>query len=134
MTSLTESVMKMDHSYARSKLTVLLRDLDRYTGEEFWRQLSRIAAGSTGAIHAEGLKQQHDALCAFVNEALDSSFEGCDLDGAWIQERCHQLNLVDYVPYDPDQHHVDCDVVEPGDMIYVRTSWLGIKSAEGTDG
>lgn len=77
---------------------------------------------------------RQDALLTFVNEALDASFDGTDLDGAWIQERCHQLNLVDYVPYDPNQHHIDCDAVEPGDMIYVRKPWLGIKSAEGADG
>lgn len=54
--------MNMDHSYARMKLTTLLRDLDRYSGEEFWREMSRIAAGSTGASHAEGLLAERDAL------------------------------------------------------------------------
>jgi len=126
--------MNMDHDYARSKLELLIRDLDHYTGEEFWRQLSRIAAGATGASHAEGIRKQRDDLAVFVNEALDASFDGCSLDGAWIQERCHELNLVDRVPFDPDRHHIDCEAVEPGDMIYVRKPWLGVKASEGADG
>lgn len=51
----------MDHRYAKEKLTLLLRDLDSYTSDEFWRQMSRIAAGATGADHAEEIAKERDA-------------------------------------------------------------------------
>lgn len=54
--------MSMDHDYARRKLTTLLRDVNNYTTDEFWRQMSRIAAGATGQEHAEDLKAERDAL------------------------------------------------------------------------
>lgn len=54
--------MTMDHNYAREKLQALLRDLPAYTGEEFWRQMSRIAAGATGTDHAEELVAERDSL------------------------------------------------------------------------
>ncbi|WP_139172618.1 hypothetical protein [Onishia taeanensis] len=57
----------MDHDYARRKLTTLLRDVNNYTADEFWRQMSRIAAGATGQAHAEDLKAERDAL-AFQNK------------------------------------------------------------------
>ena len=39
----------MNHSYAQDKLTMLLRDLDRYNGDEFRRQMMRITSGATGS-------------------------------------------------------------------------------------
>lgn len=174
--------MNMDHDYARQKLETLLRDVNSYTGEEFWRQMSRIAGGATGTSHAEELQAERDkaerraeresvafrgmceafqrleeivgldtgggmgpgpalntvqsiinqrgALAAFANEAFDAAFDGCDLDGAWIQERGAELGLIEGVEYDPEKHQIDCDVVEPGETIYVRKAWLGTKSKE----
>lgn len=49
--------MTMKHDYAREKLTLLLRDLDSYNGDEFWRQMSRIANGATHHPSAEGLQE-----------------------------------------------------------------------------
>ena len=39
----------MNHSYARDKLTLLLRDLSNYTADEFRRQMVRIVNGATGS-------------------------------------------------------------------------------------
>ena len=64
----------MDHRYARDKLTTLLRDLDRYTADEFWRQMSRIAAGATGADHAEELAKKLNLTP--VNESKLSESRG----------------------------------------------------------
>lgn len=49
--------MSMKHKYAREKLTLLLRDLDHYNGDEFWRQMSRIANGATQHPSAEVLQE-----------------------------------------------------------------------------
>ncbi|MGP9633737.1 hypothetical protein ACT3R7_11790 [Halomonas sp. AOP43-A1-21] len=46
----------MDHDYARKKLAILLRDVGNFNGDEFWREMSRLAAGATGQEHAEGLQ------------------------------------------------------------------------------
>lgn len=46
----------MDHDYARKKLAVLIRDVGSFNGDEFWREMSRLAAGATGQEHAEGLQ------------------------------------------------------------------------------
>ena len=54
--------MKIDHHYAREKLTLLLRDLDSYNGDEFWRQMSRIAHGATDHPSAEELLKERDSL------------------------------------------------------------------------
>lgn len=54
--------MNMDHNYARQKLQVLIRDLSHYTGDEFWREMSRIAGGATGADHAEELQAKLAAI------------------------------------------------------------------------
>jgi hypothetical protein len=56
--------MRIDHHYAREKLTLLLRDLDGYNGDEFWRQMSRIAHGATDHPSAETLLLERDALAA----------------------------------------------------------------------
>jgi hypothetical protein len=69
---------KMDHSYAREKLTLLLRDLDSYTAGEFWRQMSRIANGASKLESAEQLKQERDQLAAQnarLREGLNQSIE-----------------------------------------------------------
>lgn len=117
--------MKMDHSYARAKLTTLLHDLDYYTGEEFWRQMSRIAAGSTGASHAEGLAVERDALATFARDAFDSAFDGCDWHGADIQERGVDLGLLRAETYDPEKHAGPAaDCCEVGDTIYVYTDLM----------
>lgn len=55
----------MDHNYAREKLELLQRDLDRYNDGEFFRQMSRITEGATGyqgwEDMANGLKRINDA-------------------------------------------------------------------------
>lgn len=120
--------MSMDHDYARRKLTLLMRDLSNYSAGEFWREMSRIAGGATGRDHAEELERQHQAMATFVNETINVSFEGGSLDGAWIQERGEELALLEAVEYDPAVHHIDCEMTEPGETIYVRAAWLGTKS------
>ena len=46
----------MDTNYAKGKLKLVLRDIDNYNDGEFWRELSRIAYGSTtGQPNAEEL-------------------------------------------------------------------------------
>lgn len=74
--------MTLKHDYAREKLTLLLRDLDRYDGDEFWRQMSRIAHGATDHPSAEELLKERDAglereaaLEAHV-ERLDNELQG----------------------------------------------------------
>jgi len=56
--------MNMDYDYAQKKLESLLNNLPAYTGAEFWRQMSRIAAGATGNDHAEETAKERDALAA----------------------------------------------------------------------
>lgn len=50
----------MKHDYAREKLMLLLRDLDRYNGDEFWREMSRISHGATDHPSAENLLRKRD--------------------------------------------------------------------------
>ncbi len=38
----------MDHSYAKQKLSLLVRDIANYTDDEFRRQMARIVSGTTG--------------------------------------------------------------------------------------
>ncbi|MDX5979594.1 hypothetical protein [Vreelandella alkaliphila] len=48
----------MDHDYAKKKLATLLRDVGNFNGDEFWREMSRLASGATGRDHAEALEKQ----------------------------------------------------------------------------
>lgn len=48
----------LDHDYARKKLAILLRDVGNFNGDEFWREMSRIAGGATSRDHAEALEKQ----------------------------------------------------------------------------
>ncbi len=84
--------------------------------------LEKAAANRSADITTIG--QQRDSLLDFVNEAIDAAFNGCGLDGAWIQERCIDLGLLEEVDYDPEAHNVDCEALEPGFPIYVRPDWM----------
>lgn len=46
---------KFDKNYAREKLKLVLRDLNAYTADEFWREINRITSGATGLPSAEAL-------------------------------------------------------------------------------
>ncbi len=49
----------MNKGYAKDKLSLLLRDIDNFNDGELWRELSRIAYGSTiGQPNAEDLVKQ----------------------------------------------------------------------------
>ncbi|MBW5801142.1 hypothetical protein [Halomonas elongata] len=70
---------------------------------------------------AERLEVQRDALLAFAQEGFGACFNGCDWDGAAIQEKGFELGLLDEVKFDPEKHDdidgaLHCD---PGDTIYV---------------
>ncbi len=82
----------MDHGYARTKLTQLLRDLDHYNQFEFWRQMSRIAHGATSMPHAEELMAQREdarqALQAAESRAEDAEQHIAKLENA----RDHAVN------------------------------------------
>lgn len=69
----------------------------------------------------QGAARHRDALTTFVSEAIDAAFDGCGLDGAWIQERAEQLGLLTAEAYDPKRHpDAGGTQFEPGDTIYVR--------------
>lgn len=82
MTSQERASRTIDHAYARSKLETLLRDLDRYTGDEFWRAMSRIASGATGSPHAEELAAHGERLAQAAYEVCNDAFsyEGVSAD------------------------------------------------------
>lgn len=46
---------KPDRDYFERKMDIVLRDLDNYTNEELWREVSRILTGATGMPSAEDL-------------------------------------------------------------------------------
>lgn len=54
----------------------------------------------------------------FVRWALRISFEGCDADGASIQEKAESLGLIKHTRYDPAIHGPHDDLVY-GDPYYV---------------
>ncbi len=61
----------MNANYAKGKLKLLLRDIDNYDDGEFWREMSRIAYGSTtGQPNAELLKLDSDRWNAFMNSPI----------------------------------------------------------------
>jgi hypothetical protein len=73
----------MDTNYARGKLQLVLRDLEHYNDEELWRELSRIAYGSTtGQPNAEELLRERDELNAQCYRLRDVVFGELDIDRA----------------------------------------------------
>ena len=99
--------MNIDHDYARKKLEQLLRDLPAYTGDELWRQMSRIAGGATGADHAEELARDLEAerhhrqavarsehaLAAHVEQIREAFMPGADgTDGGRLLAIGYVLN------------------------------------------
>ena len=77
---------KLNKDYARIKLELLLRDLDHYNADEFWRQMSRIAGGATGLDHAEVLADKlnkADVMLAEIELKLDQVLE---LAEKWVKE------------------------------------------------
>lgn len=60
----------MDHSYAKQKLSLLVRDIANYTDDEFRRQMARIVRGATGQDIPDDcheIKAERDALAAQVD-------------------------------------------------------------------
>lgn len=72
-----------DKNYVRRKLTLVLRDLDHYTAEEFWREISRIAHGATGLPSAEQLQTR-------VKELEDMAKDYREKVRSWASKALHE--------------------------------------------
>ena len=68
-------------NYARSKLELVLRDLDHYTAEEFWREINRITSGATGLPSAEQLQARVKELEA-INLGLTKTLVEMEAENA----------------------------------------------------
>lgn len=53
----------------------------------------------------------------------EGAFQAADLDGLSIQEKAHELGLIEPTTYDPEKHGPS-DCAEPGDEYFVFTSVL----------
>ena len=59
-------------------------------------------------------------LAEFAKWAIEnSSFEGCDLDGGYVQEKAVELGILTRTKFDPDVHGEPVCDVEPGDEWFV---------------
>lgn len=62
----------MDHSYAKQKLSLLVRDIANYTDDEFRRQMARIVSGATGQDIPDDchtIKADRDSILAELQKA-----------------------------------------------------------------
>lgn len=60
----------------------------------------------------------HEALLTFFKWAMqEGPWQGCDLDGASVQDKAESLGLIVPVPYDPEKHGAyndyGCDAGDP---------------------
>lgn len=118
----------MKHEYAREKLMLLLRDLDRYNGDEFWREMSRIAHGATDHPSAEDLLKERDALARFANDMVTEIFEhpGSDIDGKLAEDCLLEAGIIFAAPYEPNGKHSQAPVedVEEGEDLLECCQWF----------
>lgn len=64
--------------------------------------------------------EQIAALKEFFRWAItEGPFDGCDLDGAAVQDKAEALGLLIKTPYDPAKHYDDTLDIEPGQDFYV---------------
>ncbi|WP_069384006.1 hypothetical protein [Halomonas caseinilytica] len=92
--------------------------------EIVWHLVERLATGQRLPFMTDDdpdrLQAQRDALLAFAQEGFGACFNGCDWDGASIQETGFELGLLDEVAFDPDEHSGPAaECCDPGDTIYV---------------
>lgn len=61
-------------------------------------------------------------LSEFTKWAIENSaFEGCDLNGADVQDKAVACGILEKTKYDPKKHGSSIDCCEPGDDWYVFT-------------
>lgn len=84
----------MNYDYAKEKLECLLRDLEHYTGEEFWRQMARISSGATGLENPEDLLKNKnnpiDNKCSLGVGCEDVGI--CYADSVGAPDKCGRLD------------------------------------------
>jgi hypothetical protein len=69
-------------------------------------------------------------LAQFAAECLrEGCFQGCDLDGGWLQDRAAALGLIIRTKYDPAIHG-ESDGAEPGDDWWIFSDELKTALAE----
>lgn len=89
---------KFDKGYARRKLALVLRDLNDYTADEFWREISRIASGATGLPSAEQLKEHTKELEA-INLGLTKTLAEMVAEKAKLVEALEKIDAMPHYDY-----------------------------------
>lgn len=89
---------KFDKGYARRKLALVLRDLNDYNADEFWREISRIASGATGLPSAEQLKEHTKELEA-INLGLTKTLLEEESEKATLVEALERIRAMDSMSY-----------------------------------
>ena len=57
-------------------------------------------------------------MATFIRECLfEGSWQGCDIDGCWAQDRAQELGLIVWHPYDPAKHG-DMPELEEGEQVF----------------
>lgn len=80
------SESSFDKGYARRKLELLLRDLNDYTADEFWREVNRVTSGATGLPSAEQLQSRVKELEA-INLGLTKTLVEMEAENAELRNR-----------------------------------------------
>lgn len=92
------SKSKFDRNYARRKLELVLRDLNDYTADEFWREISRIASGATGLPSAEQL-QAHAKELEAINLGLTKTLVEMEAEKARLVGALGKIDAMPHYDY-----------------------------------
>lgn len=85
-----------------------------YTGDGGF-SLHNLPKGEERAALIVKAVNSHDALLAFFKWAMrEGPWDGCDLDGAAVQDKAEALGLIVKTQYDAEKHGVQSDF-EQGD-------------------
>ncbi|RUO28214.1 hypothetical protein [Aliidiomarina sanyensis] len=107
----------LDKDYARKKLEILLRDLGSYNADEFWREMSRIASGATGAVHAEGLKSDIDSLAGYIRLFLGVAkplCENAEEQGGYYEVFSDSMDELTNLCFNPPRAFIEFSQVKGG--------------------
>lgn len=71
-------------------------------------------------------KEQIEAMRTFILDGLQHVWDGCDWDGADIQDRAKDLGLIVEVPggYNPEVHGESEFDADPGDTWYTAAKFI----------
>lgn len=83
---------KFDKNYARKKLKLVLRDLNDYTADEFWREINRVTSGATGLPSAEQLQARVKELAA-INLGLTKTLVEMEAENAKAMREASSLTM-----------------------------------------